>query len=65
MSPANYTNHPCPSLLSLLLKVFKVFKVIKDNNANLLSYSIHSCLPLLLSPYSLYSLLHHLSFNFL
>ena len=47
-----------PFLLKIIsvLKVFKVFKVIKDNNANLL-------LPPF-PPSSLFSLHHHLSFNF-
>ena len=47
-----------PFLLKIIsvLKVFKVFKAIKDNNANLL-------LPPF-PPSSLFSLHHHLSFNF-
>ena len=39
-----------PFLLKIIsvLKVFKVFKAIKDNNANLLPYSLYSSLPFLL-----------------
>ncbi len=62
MGSVDCTNHPCPSLLPLLLKVlstlkvFKVFKVIKDRNAYQLLAPF--------APSSTFSSLYHLSFNF-
>ena len=44
-------------ILQFDLSLIKVFTVIKDHNANLLLTP--------LTPYSLYSLPYHLSFNFL